>query len=105
TAHRFVSLYGNVAYNYLSRYLLTFSMRRDGSNIFGANVNDRWKPLWSSGIGWNLSHEPFYDSHLFPDLKFTLTYGTSGNVDMSKTALPLIIYGSSNSNIPFRFAR
>lgn len=87
--NRFVSLFGNVSYTYNGRYTVSGSIRKDGSNIFGANTNNKWKPLWSSGLGWMLSKENFYSINWLPFLKFSLTYGVSGNVDLSKTALPI----------------
>lgn len=77
---RFISHYTNIAYSYDGRYTLNASARRDGSNFFGANVNNRFTPLWSAGIGWNISNEDFYRSDLFPFLKFRLTYGYNGNI-------------------------
>lgn len=104
TAYRFVSLFGNASYSYLGRYILSGSIRRDGSNIFGATTNDRWKPLWSAGFGWQLSDEGFYHSQVFPTLRVTSTYGYSGNVDMTKTALPTLSNGT-DAETRFRFAR
>lgn len=104
TAYRFVSFYGNASYSYLGRYILSGSIRRDGSNIFGATTNDRWKPLWSAGFGWQLSDESFYNSEIFPSIRVTSTYGYSGNVDMSRTALPTISNGTDSETL-LRFAR
>lgn len=104
TDYRFVSLYGNLAYSYLNRYTFTGSVRRDGSNVFGANVNDRWTPLWSAGIGWDISNEPFFEGNLISKLKAVVTYGVSGNVDMTKTASPIGSY-STNPLTGYRFAR
>lgn len=96
TQYRFVSLYTNAAYSFKKRYTLSGSIRRDGSNIFGANINDRWKPLWSSGLGWLLSDEPFYKLKWLPELRLKTTYGTSGNVDLTRTALPVATYATNN---------
>ncbi|SEO14525.1 SusC/RagA family TonB-linked outer membrane protein [Mucilaginibacter sp. OK283] len=96
TQYRFVSLYANAAYSFKKRYTLSGSARRDGSNIFGANTNDRWKPLWSTGLGWLLSGEPFYRLDWLPELRIKATYGTSGNVDLTRTALPVASYATNN---------
>ncbi|WP_145856840.1 SusC/RagA family TonB-linked outer membrane protein [Pedobacter suwonensis] len=95
TRYRFLSFYANGAYTYNGRYTLSGSIRRDGSNIFGANTNDRWKPLWSAGLGWLVSGEKFYKSALLPELRLKATFGYSGNVDLTKTALPIAAYASS----------
>lgn len=104
TDYRFASFYGNVAYSYLNRYLLTASARKDGSNVFGANTNDRWTPLWSAGMGWEISNEDFYQDRVFSKMKVVATYGVSGNVDMTKTASPIGFYGT-NSLTQLRYAR
>ncbi len=92
TENRFVSLFSNASYSYKQRYTLSASMRKDGSNIFGANTNDKWKPLWSAGLGWQLSKEKFYQLNWLPYLKISATYGVGGNVDLTKSALPVGTY-------------
>jgi hypothetical protein len=89
TVNRFVSVYTNAAYIFNNRYSLSASARRDGSNIFGAHTNDQWKPLWSVGAGWKLSDEKFYALKWMELLRLKLSYGYSGNVDLSKTAYPV----------------
>jgi len=97
TEYRFLSLYANMAYSYKGRYTLSGSIRRDGSNIFGASTNDKWKPLWSTGLGWKVSQEGFYNMDWLPVLTFTTTFGYSGNVDLSKTAYPIASYGVNSA--------
>lgn len=94
TTNRFVSAYADLSYNYKQRYTMSASGRKDGSNIFGVNTNDKWKPLWSSGFGWEVSKESFYHISWLPYLKVRTSYGYSGNIDLSKTALPLASYGN-----------
>ena len=104
TVNRFVSLFSNVTYQYKKRYSLSGSIRRDGSNIFGLTTNDKWKPLWSAGAGWVLSDEPFYKLKFFNYVKLRATYGVSGNVDLSRSPLP-IAYTSTNFVTNFPYAR
>jgi len=92
TTNRFVSLYSNFSYNYNQRYTVFAGARKDGSNIFGVNTNDKWKPLWSVGAAWELSKEKFYHVDLIPLVKLKATLGYSGNVDLSKSALPVAYY-------------
>lgn len=102
TINRFASFYGNLAYIYMNRYIITASARKDGSNLFGVNTNDRWRPLWSAGLGWNISNEAFFDEKTIKNLKLVVSYGQSGNVDMSKTALPIASVGThSVTLLPF----
>lgn len=96
--NRFVSTYFNAGVTFKSRYIITGSARRDASNLFGVNVNDKWQPLWSAGLAWNVSDEDFYKSVIIPYLKFRATYGFSGNVDLSKSALTAIRYQGSPSS-------
>ncbi len=96
TENRFVSFFSNASYTYTERYTLSASMRKDGSNIFGANTNDKWKPLWSAALGWQLSKENFYHAKWLPFLKLSATYGVSGNVDLTKSALPTGMYYNYN---------
>lgn len=94
---RFVSLFANAAYTFKNKYTLSASARRDASNVFGATTNNKWTPLWSSGVSWKISNEKFYKFKLIPYLKGRLTYGYSGNVDMSLAAVTTInLYDISN---------
>jgi TonB-linked SusC/RagA family outer membrane protein len=96
TVQKFVSMYSNLAYTYDRRYSFSASARKDGSNIFGVNTNDKWKPLWSIGLGWTISNEKFYDLPFLQFLKFRISYGYSGNVDLSKSAVPIQQYTAIN---------
>lgn len=94
--NRFVSFYGNLAYTYKSRYTLTLSGRKDASNVFGLNTNQKWNPLWSAGTGWEISKEIFYKSKLIPYLRMRATLGYSGNLDPSMSAATTITYGNTS---------
>ncbi len=98
--NRFVSFYCNAAYTYNGKYTLSLSGRRDASNLFGANTNNKWTPLWSTGLGWDISKEIFYHSDILPALKLRATYGVSGNADPLRSAVTTISYGS---NSPYTF--
>ena len=80
---RFVSFYANAGYEYKHRYLLSLSARKDQSNIFGVEANQRGVPLWSAGAAWIVSEESFAKKPNMPFLKLRATYGYSGNVDKS----------------------
>lgn len=103
--NRFISLYSNLSYTYNRKYIFSISARKDGSNIFGVNTNDKWKPFWSTGLAWNLSDEAFFKSNFISSLRIRSTYGYSGNVDLSKSALPVARYLSPNSFTSFPVAR
>jgi hypothetical protein len=90
--NRFVSLYTNANYIYKEKYSISASARKDESNLFGVNTNQKGTPLWSAGTAWKLSRESFYHSHFLPSLNFRLTYGYNGNVKNDLAAVPTIIY-------------
>jgi len=96
TENRFVSYFANVAYTYNHRYTVSASGRTDASNLFGVRSNDKWTPLWSAGVAWELSNEKFYKSQFFPYLKLRATYGYSGNVDQSLSATTVIALAFTN---------
>lgn len=104
--NRFISFYGNAAYTYHGKYTISASGRRDASNIFGVKINDKWKPLWSSGIGWKISDEKFFHSRLLTYLKMRATFGYSGNVDPGRAGATTIRYiGRSSQYVLTPYAR
>lgn len=103
--NRFISGYANAAYTYKGRYTLSASARKDASNLFGVKANRKGVPLWSSGLAWDLSQEPFYQLDLIPSLKLRLTYGFSGNLPIGQSASPIISYSpASDSRVGLPFA-
>lgn len=102
---RFISLFGNAALSYKEKYTFSMSGRRDASNAFGVSTNNRWRPLWSAGASWNLSDESFYQIELIPQLKLSVTYGLSGNIDQSQSALTTIIYEGTSTYTQTPYAR
>ncbi|WP_293788350.1 SusC/RagA family TonB-linked outer membrane protein [uncultured Pedobacter sp.] len=105
TDTRFVSVFSNLSYSYKSRYTVTLSGRRDASNLFGVNTNDKWNLLWSAGLLWNLSNEHFFNKDLFSSLKIRATYGLTGNIDPAMTAVSTIVYVGNSSNTGLPYAR
>ncbi len=103
TTNRFVSWFGNAAWNYRKKYLLSGSVRKDASNLFGVNTNQKWNPFWSVGGAWKLSREKFYRFNTLPELSIRVTYGFSGNIIPGQSALPILSY-SENSVIPVPYA-
>lgn len=91
---RYVSVFANAAYTYNNRYILSASLRNDATNFFGVNTNQKWQPLWSTGLSWILSKEGFYHSKLLPTLKLRATYGYSGNAVNGQSPLTVIGYSS-----------
>lgn len=102
TNNRFVSWFANGAYTYKQRYTLSASARRDASNLFGVATNDRWKPLWSVGVAWNVLKEEWIKSPWLQQLKLRGSYGKQGNIDPRKVAVTTISY-QANSNFTRSF--
>lgn len=97
TNNRFVSLYVNGAYTYKSKYTLSASVRRDASNLFGVNTNDKWMPLWSAGAAWDIKKEHFFNVKNIDRLKLRATIGMSGNADPSRSAVTTLNMAGSNN--------
>ncbi|HBW79755.1 MAG TPA: SusC/RagA family TonB-linked outer membrane protein, partial [Sphingobacterium sp.] len=89
TVNRFVSTYINFSDIWKEKYGISFSFRQDGANIFGANTNDKWSPLWSVGGFWDLGKEQFMELPWLDNLKLRATFGYSGNVDLTRTPEPI----------------
>lgn len=72
-----ISFYGRVNYTLKDRYILTASLRRDGSSRF--SPENRWGLFPAAAFAWNISNEPFLqNSKTFSDLKIRLGYGVTG---------------------------
>ncbi|MFR3329609.1 MAG: TonB-dependent receptor [Odoribacter splanchnicus] len=73
-----VSWIGRVNYKFMNRYLLTASIRRDGSSRFSPNY--RYGNFPSVAIGWILSEENFFSNvSWLPFLKLRASFGKTGN--------------------------
>ncbi|WP_407281440.1 SusC/RagA family TonB-linked outer membrane protein [Tenacibaculum maritimum] len=64
-------------YNYNEKYVLSASLRRDGSSRFGDNK--KYGVFWSASAAWNIHKEVFLKANFINDLKLRVSYGTSGN--------------------------
>jgi len=96
TTNRFVSTFANAGYAYRNRYTITVSGRRDASNLFGVNTNQKWRPLWSAGLKYDVHREEFYQSDWVPYLSLRATYGFSGNIDPNRSSLTTLSYTRTN---------
>jgi TonB-linked SusC/RagA family outer membrane protein len=73
-----VSFFGKVDYNFADRYLLSFTLRRDGSSTFGPA--NRWGTFPAFGVGWRLSEEPLLrGSRFFTNIMLRFGWGITGN--------------------------
>ncbi len=75
---RLISNFGRLNYNFNDKYYLQASIRRDGSSVFGKNV--QWGYFPSIGLSWRAGQEKFIqDMGVFEDLKVRASYGVTGN--------------------------
>lgn len=75
------SFLGRVMYSYESKYMLSVSLRYDGSSRFAANSKWGWFPSLSGG--WNISQETFYPKKAWVNnLKLRASYGITGNAEI-----------------------
>ncbi|RAI94131.1 SusC/RagA family TonB-linked outer membrane protein [Algoriphagus yeomjeoni] len=73
-----MSFMGRVNYDFKNKYLLTATLRADGSSRFGANNRFAYFP--SVALGWNIHSESFMqNSSTFDQLKLRASYGSIGN--------------------------
>ena len=96
------SFLGRVMYSYGIKYMLSASLRYDGSSRFAANSKWGWFPSVSGG--WNISQEEFYPKKaVVNNLKLRASYGITGNAEIPYYGgVPVLaannyIFGSSNS--------
>lgn len=81
--NRLISFFTRVNYNYNERYLVTLSLRRDGSTRFG--LDNRWGLFPSAAVAWRVLQEDFAQglTSVFSDLKVRASYGVTGNEDIN----------------------
>lgn len=73
-----LSYMGRVAYSFNDKYLLTATIRRDGSSKFQGD--NKWSNFPSFSFGWKLSNEKFIDDlGIFSNLKLRAGWGITGN--------------------------
>ncbi|SFA58598.1 TonB-linked outer membrane protein, SusC/RagA family, partial [Pedobacter suwonensis] len=92
TANNYFSQFVNLAYTFKDAYTLSASARADASNLFGVATNNKWKPLWSAGLGWDMVKMPFFKAGFVDQLKLRATLGFSGNADPSMSGVNTIRY-------------
>ena len=79
TPDRTASFFGQASYNYNHKYLLSLTMRADGSAKFAKG--NRWGYFPSAAVAWRIMDEDFMEGSRdwLSNLKLRLSYGTAGN--------------------------
>ncbi len=101
TQNTLVSFFGRANYGFKNKYLLTATLRRDGSSRFAPE--NRWGLFPSVALAWRLNEESFLkDSKLFSDLKLRLGYGITGQQDVLSDYPYLARYTISESTAQYQ---
>jgi iron complex outermembrane receptor protein len=101
--HVLLSYYGRFNYSYDSRYLLSLSMRRDGSSRF--SEDNRWGTFPSVALAWRVSEEDFFKSlkPTFSNLKLRASFGVTGQQDGIANYSYIPLYTLSQSGASYMF--
>lgn len=77
-----ISFFGRLNYKFMDRYLLTATLRRDGSSRF--SENNRWGLFPSAALAWTINNEPFMKAteNVLSKLKLRLGYGVTGQQEI-----------------------
>lgn len=98
-----ISFFGRLNYTYKEKYLLTFTIRDDGSSRF--SEENRWGLFPSVALAWRLSEESFMKNITqISNLKLRLGYGQTGQQDIGTnyySYMPLFVVGDQNSMYSF----
>ena len=105
------SFLGRVNYNYDDRYLITATLRRDGSSKFAKGK--QWATFPSASVAWRINNESFMaDADVINNLKLRVGYGVVGNQELAPYGSLALLQGTTyvfNGNLvnafgPFRVA-
>ncbi len=91
-----ISLFARAHYSWKERYMITATVRRDGSSKFGAN--NKWGTFPSVSAAWGITQEEFMsDVDWVNDLKLRVGYGVTGNQDGLQPYKSLDLYSASGT--------
>lgn len=100
--HTLLSYFGRLNYTVKERYLLTATLRRDGSSRFGPD--NKWGMFPSVALAWKISDEPFlHNNKVVSNLKLRLGYGITGQQDGINDYDFLSFYSLSAPNATYQF--
>jgi TonB-dependent starch-binding outer membrane protein SusC len=90
------SFFGRVIFDYQEKYLLTATLRADGSSKFGSNNKYGYFP--SAAFAWNISKEKFFQVDLVNSLKIRASWGKTGNQEFPPGSAQAI-YAFQNNGV------
>jgi len=92
------SFFGRINYSLRDKYLMTFTMRRDGSSKFGAN--NKYGNFPSAALAWRVNDEDFMKNvGLFSNLKVRLGWGITGNQEIPDKVSLLAVGTQTDANV------
>lgn len=95
-----LSFFGRANYNLQDKYLLTATVRRDGSSVFGENERFAWFP--SGSVAWRISNEPFMQNvGWLSELKLRASYGLAGNQAVPPYRALATLSPSADNKVPY----
>jgi iron complex outermembrane receptor protein len=99
--HALISYYARLNYTYDSRYLLTATLRRDGTSRF--HKDHRWGAFPSVALAWRLSEEAFLKNTAVSNLKLRASYGVTGQQEGigNYNYLPVYTYSQEGAQVQF----
>ncbi len=86
TENYLISFFGRVNYVLYDKYLLTLTLRDDGSSRFAPET--RWGLFPSAAFAWNISKEDFFGDNVISNLKLRLGYGITGQQNITSDNYP-----------------
>lgn len=96
-----IGFFGRTNFSINDKYLLTFTYRRDGTSRFGAD--NRWGNFPAAAFAWKLKDDFFKESKLVSDLKLRLSWGLTGQQDISQSLFYRQLYDIGNPNSQYTF--
>lgn len=98
-----ISYFGRINYDFVGKYLLSATLRRDATSQFGPDYRIGYFP--SASLGWRLSEEGFFNVEWIDNLKVRASYGELGNSAFggqydyipSLTTFPLTVFGTGEA--------
>ncbi|MBI3585613.1 MAG: SusC/RagA family TonB-linked outer membrane protein [Ignavibacteriales bacterium] len=98
-----ISFFGRLNYTLFDKYLLTATLRDDGSSRF--SKDNRWGLFPAVALAWKLTEEPFIGkSEMFNELKLRLSWGKTGQQDVGGNYYPYIpTYTASTAGAYYQF--
>lgn len=97
-----ISFFGRANYTLNDRYLLTATLRRDGSSRFASE--NRWGLFPSIALAWKIKDEQFLsNNNIISDLKLRIGYGVTGQQDGIGNYDYLSRYALSSANATYQF--